>query len=472
MNRFMLRSACLTAAAALLLTHTAYSKELYVDGARGNDSVSYADNSSDRPWRTLGRAVWGSTSRTATVAAQAAQAGDIVTVAAGVYDTSASTGVRMNPIYNPVNNGASGRPIIFRAAANEVVELRASTAPAGQPIIGAMDRAYITWDGFRVNEQYVPTTADTGPVVVWSSNNVTLQNLTIRGYNRGWVDNHNGIRLENTNAIVVRNNSISGYRESQQAYNSSGLTMYRSSNVTIENNDFFEANAGIYLKGFNTTGLVIRNNKFTNVGNGVQLGGAQDVRIYRNIFDNCWESGVTVSIYNDANGINNAIIANNTIMRATGTDFGAVTFRAGSGFFQSIRVANNVLGRSRSGVAVWASTVSPLINSSHNAFYQNETPAMVAWQRMSLGSWQSSYQKDTVWSREVNPSFVNEGGADYHLAPGSPLLQAGVDVLDLDSDGSTSDAINVGAYATGNEIIGRSGAAQVTPNAPASLNVE
>ena len=45
--------------------------------------------------------------------------------------------------------------------------------------------------------------------------------------------------------------------------------------------------------------------------------------------------------------------------------------------------------------------------------------------------------------------------SDFKLRSNSPLINAGLDVLDLNKNGSTSDRITIGAYITGNEIIGR-----------------
>lgn len=450
----------------------AIGKELYVDNVRGADSVSYASNSPDQPWRTLGRAVWGSTSRTAPVAAEAARAGDIVIVAGGIYDTGAGTSGRTDPIYNPVNTGSGGNPIVFRSAISGAAQLRATTSPSRQPIIGTNGRSFIVWDGFLIDEQYVPTAPDTGPVVVWASNNVVLQNLTIRNVNRGWVDNHNAIRVEQSTAISIRNNSISGEREPQHGYNASGITMYWSRDVVVENNDFSQSNSGIYLKGFNRTGIVIRNNKFMSVGIGIQLGGVEDVQIYRNIFDQCYEGAIVVSVYNSESGVNNATIVNNTLMRSAAGDFGGITYRGGESFWRSISVSNNILGRGRYGMAVWPSSVPPQISSQYNAFYSNVSQIMIAWQSYPLSTWQSTYRKDLLGSAEVSPRFVNESGLDYRLAPSSPLIGAGIDILDLDRDGLTSDGVNIGAYATGSELIGRSTDNVSPPNPPNSISVQ
>ena len=48
----------------------------------------------------------------------------------------------------------------------------------------------------------------------------------------------------------------------------------------------------------------------------------------------------------------------------------------------------------------------------------------------------------------------------------SPAINAGRDILDLDGDGSTTDTITLGAYITGDEIIGLGGSGGVEPEDP------
>jgi hypothetical protein len=82
----------------LLLSISADAKTLYVDGATGDDSVTWAQNGPSNPWRTLTRATWGSTNPNARVAAQAAQAGDTVIIAAGTY-SAPGTNTRDTPAF-------------------------------------------------------------------------------------------------------------------------------------------------------------------------------------------------------------------------------------------------------------------------------------------------------------------------------------------------------------------------------------
>ena len=70
---------------------------------------------------------------------------------------------------------------------------------------------------------------------------------------------------------------------------------------------------------------------------------------------------------------------------------------------------------------------------------------------------------------------MNEAAGDYRLQSGSPARNGGVDILDLNRSGSTTDLINMGAYITGTEVIGRGSsdnAPSTEPSPPTSVTVE
>lgn len=477
MKRFL----WLLALGLMLSGVTAHAKTLYVDGSSGSDSVTYAANSSSQPWRSVGRAVWGSANYGSQNGAEAARAGDTVIVAAGTYETSAATGRRYDPLYNPVNSGTASAPITIKAATKGSVSLRSSQSSRGQPIIGTYNRSWIVWDGFLIDERYVPTSADTGPVVVWESQNVTVQNLTIRGFSRGWADNHNGIRIEQVNNITLRGNVISGYNDGPSGMNGSGVTMYYTQAATIENNDIYDSNTGIFVKGVIAGPITIRKNLVHNVDTGILLGGigtssaSNGARVYSNIVYDCYACIAFIGYDNVSPA--NVVIANNTLVNANtqvGADGGAILYRGGYGGYRNIRVANNILAQSRAGAVAWENQISQ-VTMSNNAYYQNSVVGEVGGQSFSsLQQWTSGTGKDTSGSLQVDPLFVSLGGLNLKLQAGSPLINAGVDLIDLNGNGSTGDRVNIGAYAVGNEVIGPGGASVTTPqpNPPVLQSVE
>jgi len=468
----------LVALAHLSFAAVATGKTLYVNGSTGSDSVTYANNSATAPWRTLGRAVWGSAQRGTPNSSEAARAGDTVIVAAGVYETSAATNERYLPIYNPINSGTSGNPIVIRAERQGATELRSSQSSGRQPIIGTWEKSHIVWDGFYLDESRIPTEGDTGPVTVWYSTDITIQNLTIRGYNYGWRDNHNGIRLEGVDRIVVRNNDISGYWEEQNnSMNASGITLYDARQVLIENNQVDTANCGIYIKAGIVGPITVRNNLVRNTMNGMIFGrigtseASNGLQAYNNIILNS-RSGFVFVGYDTISPANVSVV-NNTVLSVAEAEGGAVLFRPGYDGYRNLRVFNNILGRSANGVTIWENRLEQ-VTSEYNVFFNNEYAASVAYSRYSLDNWRSRFGKDTLGSVSVDPRFVSESTGNYRLASDSPVRTAGRDILDLNRNGSTTDSIAIGAYALGNEVIGlTSTASTVTrPNPPESVTAD
>jgi hypothetical protein len=454
----MIKSAVgIIAAFLLLVGAAAEGKEPYVDGSAGDDTTTYAANSAATPWRTLGRAIWGSDSISAPDKGEAAKAGDTVIVVAGVYDTAAATNKRYSPLYNPVNRGEDGQPIVIRSQLPGAVILRSSQSSGSQPIIGVLNNAHVAWSGFVIDERHVPTRADTGPVVVWNAQHVTLENLTIRGYNRGWEDNHNGIRLEHVSDVVVRGNFISGYVDPQNNHNSNALTIYDGTRVTIENNEIENANAGLHVKCCSPGPVTIRYNLIRGVGRGILFSGVQAAVAYGNVLVNV-SSGVAFNLYDETHGVQNVIVANNTIVGAAPSgDNGAILLRAGSEFYRDVRLYNNVISNAGTCVTSYESSLSPAFSASHNAYHRCLGAfAQIASGKYTWAQWTKLFRRDTEGSGVVkDPGFVDPANGDYRLSAVSVLRGAGVDILDLNGDGSTTDAVDMGAYALGNETVGR-----------------
>jgi len=446
----------------------ALAKELYVDVTRGSDSVSYEQNNANNPWATLGRAAWGSANRSSPNSSQAAQAGDTVNVAAGTYSTTQGSGQRYDPIYNPANNGAPGNPITF--VAEGTVTLQSNTNTIGEPIIGTYERRYIVWDGFYIDEINVDTKADTGPVVVWQSDNVAIQNLTVRGKTVNWGDNHNAIRIEYSTDSLIRNNRLSNVRGGANQYNGSAIMLYDSSRIIIEHNEISDSQGGIFIKGaYGATAnheITVRYNLLYDLSVGIthgivnSAGRAFGARTYQNVIHDSGSAIIFIG-YNGSSPANIDVV-NNTLYN---NNYGFYLKPDTSGY-RDIVFCNNIVRMGNFGIQ--GEDISDVSNTdfSHNLYSGVSTHSRISYTNHSFASWQSNFSQDRVGSIEADPMFENASAVDFRLSNGSPATGSGSDVLNLSGNG-TDASVNMGAYVTGDEIIGVTTAPLVLAKTPA-----
>ncbi|HWR97507.1 MAG TPA: right-handed parallel beta-helix repeat-containing protein [Candidatus Methanoperedens sp.] len=463
----------------LLLPSAVEAKMLYVDGASGNDAVSYANNSPSQPWRTLGRAVWGQTTRPATYpganASQAARAGDTVIVKEGVYTTAAGSGARNFPIYTPVNSGTAGSPIVITGERR--VELRAEPGSPGGPIIGCYRSPHITWDNFYIDEQNISTVPDTGPVVAWDTTYCELRNLEIKSKTAQWNDNHPGIRVEYADYVTISNNKIydvRGYFGARSHINCPGIQLYKSEHIVIENNEIFNSDAGIFIKSESWTktqgDITVRYNLLHDLASTgiivMAADGNPGGKVYQNVIRNC-ATGITFFGLLGADygpGPENVTVANNTIHNCSYAGLflkSVINWSTGNRFWNNLITNSGYAVRADEETGEGAARLigSNFLSSEHNSYNRVTRHANVAYTEYSLPQWKSSYRQDssTPTSSIADPLYFDSSNNDFRLRQGSPVMNAGVDILDLDNDGSSTDPVTIGAYVTGNEVIGLKG---------------
>lgn len=456
------------------ISSLAEAKTLYVDQAIGNDSVTYEANSSSNPWRTIGRAAWGSTNRAAPNQSQAAQAGDIVIVKPGTYNAAAASGERYIPAYNPANSGTAGNPIIFRAEGTVYLQ---STNGNG-PVMGSFGRHYIIWDGFYVDEEYVNTVSDTGPTGIWWANNCQIINCTIKGYARWSADNHNAIRIEGTRNAIVRNNRIYNvYWTSGSHSNCAAIMTYFSEDLLIEHNEIYNSICGIFLKGAGqdpqNRRQTVRYNLIHNVSIGMRIHRVWDSNIYQNVIRNISGDAIQFIGFPDPSPRNIKIV-NNTIY---GAGLGMyLAFGADqTGNFVHNNIISNMSGHVINANEVSLANISNkgLMQFEHNVYFAFNRHSIIGSTNYTFSSWQTATGQDMVSPASLNtdPLFVNPTVGDFRLQPNSPARNLGRDILNL-TGGGTSATIPAGAYITGNEVIGRNVSTSNAPAPPTGLGIQ
>lgn len=461
-------------AAALLcllaFSGEAQAKALCVNGSTGSDATTYAaNNGTSTCWQTIGRAAWGSTTRSSPNTAEAAAAGDVVTIAAGTY-TTAGIGGRFDVAYDPANNGTSGNLITFQCASAGACILQLSSSSG--PVIGCAGSDYIKWDGFYIDEANAAPIGDTGPVVFNAAEFCELHNTEINGITTAFGDNHNGVRIEGSQHTLIRNNTIyeigddGGYGQ-----NSAAVMLYDANDSVIEHNHFYTSGVGVFVKGQHPgetqRRTIIRYNLITDIRYaGLDLLADYQGRHYQNIIRDCGATGIGVKIYalgpGEGGEPTQVFVVNNTIDDcAIGIDL--------QGQGADNEVHNNLITTNDDGLGAEGAIGAPLTGLSfeRNLYFGNSN--MARFDRdgsnptYTLATWQSTYSEDPNGS-SADPDYVNAAGNDFHLDVGSPALTLGRVVQSI--GGTNGDTIPAGAYITGSETIGIDAGGATVPDAP------
>jgi hypothetical protein len=386
-----------------------------------------------------------------------AVAGDVVEVGPGVY-VAPHTPERYEPAFNPANSGEEGNPIVFCARHPAVYtetdrsELRndATEHNEGSPTFGTLNREHIVWDGFYVNENVSPTTADTGPVVVWGSNYVTLTRCVIEGATIERADNHNGLRLEAVTHVVISDNRIFGVHDSVRAnQNHASIMTYNASFVTIEHNEIHDGDLGMYLKG-DHEGDGLPNGAYTvraNYVHGMRLQGIKILGVVAvagpsDVSGNLLVGNGAGFIFTAVGDDHPALVTvhHNTVAASVDTGIAAFPLT----MFDIVVRDNLVVGSSFFYTGWDRAAIEQVIGNGFEMDFNYGDPAFdwvvsEADYSHDLAGWQSFSGLDP--SSQAGPSPFR-GAGDYRLAAGSAALEA------------SSTGGPVGAHLTGDEILG------------------
>jgi hypothetical protein len=459
---------------------------LYVDAATGDDNRSRIEAANPlTPWASLGRACWGNANRDTPNAAEAAAAGDVVSVMAATYTTTGRTitgsgGARFNVAYNPINEGTVANPIVF--AANGIVTLT-YTANNG-PVLGAQGKDNITWRGsFSVNGANCPppTFGDSGLAVITGCVNCVLDGLILVGAGNLHLPGTNtaGVYFFETFDPIVRNCFISRIYNNHDPTNAACVFGYAFGRAIIEHNDLSDAGCGVSLKSPDASGgafvdyQIVRFNRVhgCNIGLHVHnIGGpltdANPVQIYQNTIRDgtqTWgdgtfapfSAGVKYQAFSSDPAINcnHCWFVNNTVVRVTYALFLQGNMLDGAGH----RLWNN-LAVDCTSIFFFMAPVANMVDSRYD--FQHNRAFNFSGSRFELdpegipvfyptvASFQAAfpnYETDDPDGADDDPDFVDEAGNDFRLNPGSAALTGGVDMLNL-RGGGTSAIIPCGAY--------------------------
>lgn len=431
----------------------AYSTNYYV--SLSGDDIQ-GDGTINNPWR---HPEYG---------AKQLQAGDTLFIHAGTYIISPSHSPESSPERHkpmvspwPGSQGTASAPITITSYQNDQVFLDGGTSPP-YPVIGAgggggKNAAYIVIDGLTIR----------GAASFMWTDNCILQNSDIYGgidcpQSNGGDNFGCVVRVEGGDGNIIRNNKLHNNQIGITQENSPLLIEYDSSNLLIENNEIYNGvSAGIRLKD-NPENITVRYNYIhdnTHSGlSGANQDQGHDVKIYQNIFrnnntsNNSEHGAIMIQIY-----IMGWKIYNNTFIDNNWADIRAV-WATGIG---DIQVWNNIFFNSNRHYHLgWSSAGNTFSGEWTYADFNNFSNGGT-WQEWS-NSWTSVSDFQTnndknfdTNSTTINPSFVNYGGTspeDYKRTSYPTVGRGG------------SFASVIGAYITGNEIIGTT--SQTLPSRP------
>ena len=456
-------------AALMLVAVPASAKDLYVNNSGSptcSDATTYANNDEDSPWCTIGRAAWGSTTRTSPNTSEAVQAGDTVYVLAGTYTTT-GTELRQIPAYNPANSGSGSARITFEAVGTVIL-----TQSGTGPVIGSLTRTNVTWRGFTINEIDALGASDTGPVVVWDSMGTWIENLTINGYDAGAMgNNHNGIRLEYSTGTVIRNNVIFNVLNyGTKHMNGAGIMAYYSSGAIIEHNRIYDCGSGIFIKGGDNQSFTVRYNEVYETAYGILIQHTDSTvgqhKIYQNISRNN-EFGIAARQYSFRTWIVNNTVVNNSSAGIQGINW--------EDPLENLWVYNNIVIQPNN-----EHFNGGLLHVPNELFIdRNWYHSSLRWSingiaYSSLATWRTALggcpgSDNECDSATGDPGFVDASEHDYRLQDESPVRTLGRTITAI--HGSDGETIPAGAYITGEEIIGPTEGETPTPTDPVRWRV-
>jgi len=329
------------------------------------------------------------------------------------------------------------------------------------PLIGGDSVDHIVIDGFHIDTSNYGWAGDTGPVIIHDTTGTIIINMIIKGHENHFVENFNGMRVDSSEDIIIYNNNISGIQRFSPHQNAACIMSYHSNNVKIFNNYIFDCDAGIFLKGnyynqgWTHTNYSVYNNLIQGNMIGIDIYRVADSNVFQNIILN---SSSAIKIMSDDAGPYpyNIKILNN-VLKDSDTAFYTL---AGS-LATNITLMNNIVSDSYGIIYSHSGTISDIAKISYDFEHNNYFNYVTFAEIPDGGIYDFNYWINTMLqdnqnpaTLSTNPQFENLTTNDFRLSAGSPARNAGVDILDLDNDLDITDPINMGAYITGDEIIG------------------
>ncbi|MFH1587510.1 MAG: right-handed parallel beta-helix repeat-containing protein [Candidatus Diapherotrites archaeon] len=362
-----------------------------------------------QPWCTLRKA------------SQTMVAGDITYIREGIYAPEWVQWARLT--VDTLNSGTEGNPISYVAYPGEEVHITGEYS-----IIGAYDKEYITWDGFKIS-----TTSTSAHAAVYFSagaNFGVIRNCEISGHQITAPSNHSGISIGSSSNIYVENCIITNVTSTADPLNSAGIKLYSGENIIVERSTFIGNGQGIHDKddGANNT---YRYNFFDSANRNFDLDAlasnnpSENIRVHNNIFiDKGFAIRTNTELLPDQLVVN-AKFFNNVFYGDLDSD----TLIESVKYSPNLSIYNNIFpGYNQIIVGGAEGTPALMNNNCHSigAIYVVGLYTPDYAQYAGLSEWQAGEGLDLDSIETSNALFVDPSNNDFRLQSNSPCKGIGI----------------------------------------------
>ena len=359
--------------------------------------------------------------------------GDTILVADGSYKGFDVDGL----------HGTVAAPITIRAQGTGALVQVTNDRPDNRDTIFITFSSYIVVDGLRAFG------AIRAGVRVDQSPRITVRN-GVFGNNTTW-----GIFTDFSDDLLLENNECYGSVAEHGIYvsNSGDRPVVRGNRVHDNNASGIQLNADLSAggDGIITNALIENNVAYRNGvagGAAINLDGVQDSVVRNNLLYDNHATGIVNYMGDGAQGPRGMRILHNTVDQAANARWALLMWNTSGPNF----VRNNILynrNPSRGGITYLDPIDITNTDSDYNIM-DRVTPddGNTVY---TLAQWQALGHEPHSLSAPLASLFVNPAGADYHLAPASPAIDAGQTLPDVtvDIEGNPRPAgvaSDIGAY--------------------------
>jgi hypothetical protein len=368
-------------------------------------------------------------------------------------------------------SGTAGAPIVFQAEPGVTID-RPVTRDGVTAGIDALGTSWITISGFTLAAQpddpawsagiRVGGIAPDQPAPNWALGNVVAGNtVRFRAVPPGDTStggDRTGIFADWQDGLQVVNNTISGGWDSGVTISSSARDYAVRGNTISDVGGSGIRNNGVwapFVPGINTH-AAIEGNTLHDVGSGVggpAIGadGLQDSVVRNNLVYDAHGTGLSFAMVNASGGSKDNLVVNNTVVMAA--DAAGAAFRVAKGPNTGLTVLNNIFLTENTNRKVDGGHSYSVDTTTGSTFDHNVITDPVA-RHLSLKKWQKrgfDVHSIAVPAGMLSGVFANPAADDYHLAPGSPAIDAAAatqaPATDLDGNPRPQGAgFDIGTY--------------------------